>query len=302
MEKMKITAGLGALENLPVLAKAGADEVFAGFLPVNWLERFGNIMPVNRREVLFYNIQLDCMDDMKLLKIMADDLGVEVSVTFNSICYTPRQYPLLAEMMNDLAAVGLDSWIIADPALILFLNHCGIRGKIHLSGETGAFNAEAIRLFETMGITRYIFPRKVSPETMKQCVQTAPDREFEAFALNEMCHFSGACCSSVHCDELDHMCRLPYRAAGPDCKAHTAEDDAGTSGFGDGGCALCALQRLQQAGVTHLKIVGRGAHIGLLERDIRLMRRALDMGELSPELLRREILNDCCSGRCYYPL
>ena len=35
--------------------------------------------------------------------------------------------------------------------------------------------------------------------------------EYEAFALNELCHFTGAFCSSLHCDELAPACRLPYR-------------------------------------------------------------------------------------------
>ena len=36
-----------------------------------------------------------------------------------------------------------------------------------------------------------------------------PD-EYEAFILNELCHFSGAFCNSLHCDELTHLCRVPY--------------------------------------------------------------------------------------------
>ncbi|MFQ8776683.1 MAG: hypothetical protein ACLR78_03340 [Roseburia sp.] len=35
--------------------------------------------------------------------------------------------------------------------------------------------------------------------------------EFEAFALNELCQFSGAFCNSLHCDEMGHLCRVPYK-------------------------------------------------------------------------------------------
>ena len=34
--------------------------------------------------------------------------------------------------------------------------------------------------------------------------------EFEAFVLNELCQFTGAFCNSLHCDELGHLCRVPY--------------------------------------------------------------------------------------------
>lgn len=32
-----------------------------------------------------------------------------------------------------------------------------------------------------------------------------------AFALNELCQFSGAFCNSLHCDEMGHLCRVPYK-------------------------------------------------------------------------------------------
>ena len=34
--------------------------------------------------------------------------------------------------------------------------------------------------------------------------------EFEAFVLNRLCQFTGAFCNSLHCDELGHLCRVPY--------------------------------------------------------------------------------------------
>mgnify|MGYP000152237555 CR=1 FL=1 len=34
---------------------------------------------------------------------------------------------------------------------------------------------------------------------------------YEAFALNELCQFSGAFCNSLHCDEMGYLCRVPYR-------------------------------------------------------------------------------------------
>ena len=71
MHDMKITAGLGALENLPRLAAAGADEVFCGYVPVSWLEKYGNFTPLNRREVLLQGLQIDSMSDLKLLRRMA---------------------------------------------------------------------------------------------------------------------------------------------------------------------------------------------------------------------------------------
>ena len=136
---------------------------------------------------------------------------------------------------------------------------------------------------------------------MAACIRALPGMEYEAFALNEKCHYSGAYCCSLHCDELDHLCRVPYRPVGPDFNGVSPADEPDPDLFGSGGCALCALPALKRAGVTHLKVVGRGARIQHLERDIRLLRRALEMNDASPAEIRREILGGRCGQNCYYP-
>ncbi|MGN0184231.1 MAG: peptidase U32 family protein [Aristaeellaceae bacterium] len=301
MHDMKITAGLGALENLPRLAAAGADEVFCGYVPISWLEKYGNFTPLNRREVLLQGLQIDSLSDLKLLRRMADDSGVEVALTFNALYYLPEQLPLLCNLFGELKQIGLDRWILADPALMLHLKQNRIGGHIHLSGEAGCFSPDALTFFSRLGVERCIFPRKMTPEEMAACIATAPGLECEAFALNENCHFSGAHCLSLHCDELEALCRVPYRAVGPDYTAPGEPASPAEDGFGASGCSLCALPRLRRAGVTHLKVVGRGSHIDWIERDVRMLRRALDMDGTAPEELRRELLGNRCSGACYYP-
>ena len=301
MPDMKITAGLGALENLPRLAAAGADEVFCGYVPISWLEKYGNFTPLNRREVLLQGLQIDSMSDLKLLRRMAEDCGVAVALTFNALYYLPEQLPPLCNLFEELKQIGLDRWILADPALLLHLKLRGVGGQIQLSGEAGCFSPDALAFFRRLNILRCIFPRKMTPEEMAACIATAPELEYEAFVLNENCHFSGAHCLSLHCDELEALCRVPYRAVGPDCTAPYEPACAAEDGFGASGCGLCALPRLRRAGVTRLKVVGRGSHIDWIERDVRMLRRALEMGDAAPEELRRELLHDHCSGACYYP-
>ena len=301
MPDMKITAGLGALENLPRLAAAGADEVFCGYVPISWLEKYGNFTPLNRREVLLQGLQIDSMSDLKLLRRMAEDCGVAVALTFNALYYLPEQLPPLCNLFEELKQLGLDRWILADPALLLHLKLRGVGGQVQLSGEAGCFSPVVLAFFRRLGIARCIFPRKMTPEEMAACISTAPELEYEAFALNENCHFSGAHCLSLHCDALEALCRVPYRAVGPNCPESDESTSAAEDGFGASGCGLCALPRLRNAGVTHLKVVGRGSRIDWIEHDVRMLRRALEMDGASPEELRRELLGNRCSGACYYP-
>ena len=69
---------------------------------------------------------------------------------------------------------------------------------------------------------------------------------------------------------------------------------------------LCALYQLQEAGITHLKLVGRGNYTDFMEKDIRNLRRALSILEVSDsnviywQNLKEELFPYGCSENCYY--
>ena len=52
---MKITAGLGSVDDYLPYVEAGADEFFCGYVPYEWMQNGGLTYPLNRREVLYYN-------------------------------------------------------------------------------------------------------------------------------------------------------------------------------------------------------------------------------------------------------
>lgn len=324
---MKIVAGLGSIDEYETFVKAGADEFFCGYVPFSWAEKYGVIHPLNRREVLFYNVQIGSMSELQILKKMVDYYGKPVELTFNSIYYTGEQYPVIAEIIIQCMAAGFENFIIADPALMLYLRQQKINCGIHLSGETAEVNRGMLEQMLPLGIRRVIFHRKNSLEDMQSCIKEADfPHEYEAFILNELCHFSGAFCNSLHCDELTHLCRVPYELGNLHKKEETdaaqkdvAETDRiqGKEGKGlpldeDGyltgstGCGLCALYRMKQVGITHLKLVGRGNYTDFMEKDIRQLRKALDILENSDseaqyqKKMKASLFPDGCSQNCYY--
>ncbi len=324
---MKIVAGLGSIDEYETFVKAGADEFFCGYVPFSWAEKYGVIHPLNRREVLFYNVQIGSMSELQILKKMVDYYGKPVTLTFNSIYYTGEQYPVIAEIITQCMAAGFENFIIADPALMLYLRQQKINCGIHLSGETAEVNRGMLEQMLPFGIRRVIFHRKNSLEDMQSCIKEADfPHEYEAFILNELCHFSGAFCNSLHCDELTHLCRVPYELGNLHKKEETdaaqkdvAETDRiqGKEGKGlpldeDGyltgstGCGLCALYRMKQVGITHLKLVGRGNYTDFMEKDIRQLRKALDILENSDseaqyqKKMKASLFPDGCSQNCYY--
>ena len=324
---MKIVAGLGSIDEYETFVKAGADEFFCGYVPFSWAEKYGVIHPLKRREVLFYNVQIGSMSELQILKKMVDYYGKPVELTFNSIYYTGEQYPVIAEIITQCMAAGFENFIIADPALMLYLRQQKINCGIHLSGETAEVNRGMLEQMLPFGIRRVIFHRKNSLEDMQSCIKEADfPHEYEAFILNELCHFSGAFCNSLHCDELTHLCRVPYELGNLHKKEETdaaqkdvAETDRiqGKEGKGlpldeDGyltgstGCGFCALYRMKQVGITHLKLVGRGNYTDFMEKDIRQLRKALDILEKSDNELQYQremkasLFPDGCSQNCYY--
>ena len=153
------------------------------------------------------------------------------------------------------------------------------------------------------------------------------ETEFEAFILNEMCQFTGAFCNSLHCDELGHLCRIPYwlkplkesctgssfRQLRPSVPAASSQTDVPNDsdlpeGYlcGATGCGLCALYRLREIGITHLKLVGRGNYTDFMEQDIRMLRQTLAILETSTsekdfqQNMREQLFPQGCSSHCYY--
>lgn len=361
-EIMKIVAGMGCIDDYIRLVNAGADEVFCGYVPHEWNEKYGTLFPLNRREVLYYNVQIGCLEDMKILRKMVDVYKVPVTVTFNYLYYLEEQYEYIEKIMRDLIHVGFDEFIIADPALILYLEEKGISCSIHLSGECAEINRLSVEFFNQFkNITRYIFHRKNTIEDMKSCIKANKSNglkcitdvecnkkenlgrenthnkgykmQYEAFMLNELCHYTGAFCSSLHCDELSHLCKIPYHMAKiskecnhfknvdhkfrdyydeDECAEDDFEDDESENEedmyhLGSTGCGLCALKKLKEAGVTHLKVVGRGKYIDYMERDVKNLKRALKLlDDINYEdidydkKLKNTLFAGDCSGECYY--
>lgn len=320
---MKIVAGLGAIDDYIKLVKAGADEIFCGYVPFEWNEKYGNLFPLNRREVIYYNIQVGAIEDMKILKRMMDVHKVPVTITFNYLYYLEEQYEDIEKIIIDLIDIGFNEFIIADITLILYLRKKNINCKIHLSGECAEINSLAIEFLNKLNIDRYIFHRKNTLADMESCIKNnkIKNLEYEAFILNERCHYTGAFCSSVHCDEMIHLCKMPYELnkVNKDLnnfkdvderlqKLYEEDNEEYSEDYllGSTGCGICSLKKLKDIGVTHLKVVGRGNSINNMEKDIKNLRKAINMiNEVNDTIsfekkIKKDFFDKNCSGECYY--
>ena len=339
---MKITSGLGSIDDYPRYVRAGADELFCGYVPFSWSEKYGTVLPLNRREVLNYNVQIGSFSELEILANMVQKYQKPVHLAFNSLYYRPEQYEEITQIIQQCRSIGFDSYILADPALLVYLRKEKIDCEVHLSGDLGTVNSAMTEVFAKEYPKRIIFQRKNTISEMRAVIRhitaqkeaarkewTYPT-EFEAFALNELCQFSGAFCNSLHCDEMGYLCRVPYwkkpmslsesklekqEKNHPGENISISEWDSASElmnpvsedGYlcGTTGCGLCTLKQLSDAGITHLKLVGRGNYTDFMERDIRNLRRTLEILEDSSteeeyiRAMKAELFPNGCSHMCY---
>ncbi len=324
---MKITAGLGSIDDYIPYVEAGADEFFCGYVPYEWMTHGGLNYPLNRREVLYYNVQIGSESEMEILAELVRQKKKPVTITLNGLFYAPHQYPMIKSLIHRLFQMGFTSFIVGDMALLIYLKQTIMEPvELHISGELSETNHIMIDEMRLLGAKRIIFHRKVTPQEMKDCIDYQKEKypnhplEYEAFALNEMCHFTGAFCSSLHCDELAPACRLPYRLIkiGNDASVPhsiTNEEEQENEAFdesddeyllGRSGCGLCALWQLRAAGITHVKLVSRGNYTADTIEDIRRLKRAIIILEETSckddfkNQMRHELFSKGCSHNCYY--
>ena len=111
--QMKIVAGLGSIDEYIPYVKAGADEFFCGYVPYSWTEKYGTLLPLNRREVLCSNVQLGAFSELEILASMVKKYEKPVHLTFNSLYYIPEQYLEIANIIIRCMSIGFQSFIIA---------------------------------------------------------------------------------------------------------------------------------------------------------------------------------------------
>ena len=315
----KITVPVSHPEEVEMLAAGGAGEFFCGYVPAEWLERYGGAFWLNRRGPVAGNLLQ--RDDVSLLADRSHARGIPVYVTFNAPYYTPEQQDFLLPLIGRLAEEsGIDGVIVSDVGFLVSLRHALPGLAVHASSVMAAQNPGMIDFLAKLGARRVIFPRSAGLGDIAALCEAARGRlETEAFVLNEGCVFEEGYCMTTHrtagalCVQLPDV---PHRVLPltPGAASSLAGKDRGAArgmmgafrdhvwfqngcgnsvterGVPNGPCALCAVFDLARAGVTSLKIAGRSASSLRKLASVRMVRAVLDLvsGGASREEAARE--------------
>ena len=329
---MKVTAPISRIDEIPTLAAAGADELYCGVVPKEWIARF-NTGAVNRR----YFGNLGDLEELRRAVELAHHSAARLFMVLNAQSYGGGYQDALVELAGRFRDFGGDAVIVADIALIAELRERLPDLAIHVSSVAACRNSAGIGLYRELGVKRVILPRDVTLDEVGAMAQAADGVEIEVFVLNDGCVFEEGSCHSIH---------LPAKQGGPICvdnrafvyrggrggqiSARTArklrDNDADyqrwlwyrfgcgfsttAEGHPFGPCGLCAISRLEAMGVASIKIAGREGASERKLKSVEMVRAVVDRvhgGSPHQEAAAfavgiRKTEEHCRAGfMCYYP-
>lgn len=116
----KLHQALAPLMTIPVTSAPKADELFWWLRSIFLVRKYGTVLPLNRREVLNYNVQIGSFSELEFCRQYGADTKL-VHLAFNSLYYRPEQYEEITQIIQQCRSIGFDSYILADPALLVYL-------------------------------------------------------------------------------------------------------------------------------------------------------------------------------------
>lgn len=208
---MKILAPVNNPKEVDRIIGAGADEIYCGVIPSDWMSKYTNVASVNRREWVTAN--LNSFFQLKEVINIAHSSNIPVYVTLNAL-YTKSQYPLLLNQVKKFEEMKVDALIVADLGLLLTLRKEKIDLDVHISTGGTTFNSQTAKFYEQFGISRIVLPRHLKVEEAEEIVKKCPAIGFEVFILNSGCkNIDGFCTFQHGINEILHkqMWNLPKK-------------------------------------------------------------------------------------------
>lgn len=236
-------------------------------------------------------------------------------MTFNANAYSKAQLDFLFGYFERLREEGAAGVIVSVPEAVEPAADCGL--EVVASTMCGVYNDQIARALQGLGCTRVIIPRDVGLAEIEAIMQAVPTLEYEAFLMRNGCIFSDCYCLGRHFQGRNALCfdvrdvkREFFVDDVPGLERAVRENDQDYGRLHRTACGLCAIWRLERAGVSAAKIVGRSDDSACILRDIETIRRnvaiARGCADEQEFLARMDVPPEraaaCADGlSCYYP-
>ena len=270
--KKELLVPAGSLEVLKVALRYGADAVYIGGEAYGLRAKARNFT----REEMAEGIRI------------AHEAGARVYVTVNIIAHN-ADLPGIRAYLEELAGLGPDALIIADPGVFSLAKEICPGIPVHISTQANNTNTETARFWHRLGASRIVTARELSLEEIRAMRAGIPeDMEIETFVHGAMCiSYSGRCLLSSFLagrdsnrGECSHPCRWKYslvEETRPGEYMPVAENERGTFIFNS--TDLCMVDRMDDllaSGIDSFKIEGRMKNALYVATTARSYRLAID--------------------------
>jgi putative protease len=274
LQKVEITAPVGTWEALIAAIQAGADSVYFGV----------GILNMRARSSLNFTLR----DLVKISRICRKN-NVRTYLTLNIVIYD-QEIQQMKKVVNSARKNGIDAIIATDPAVICYAHSIGI--PVHISTQANISNLGAVKYWsqyaDVMVMARELSLEQIAAITraIKRKHITGPSGnlvQIEVFAHGALCMaISGKCYLS-----LDHynasanrgtcyqLCRRPYTVTDADGENELTVDNEYIMSPKDL-CTIGFLDKILEAGISVLKIEGRGRSPEYVKTVVSCYREATD--------------------------
>lgn len=272
--KIEICAPAGSYESLSAALKAGADSVYFG------------VEHLNMRSRSSANFTLR---DLRKIVRICTKAGVNSYLVLNTIVYD-AELPLVRKICNAALKAGVTAIVASDIAAIQYASSIGL--QVHMSVQANVCNVESVRFYSRFADVM-VLARELSLSAVENIVKrikkeniTGPSGKLvriEIFAHGALCvSVSGLCGmslmlynSSANRGACYQNCRRKYIVRDADTNEELMIDNKFVMSPKDI-CTLPFIDRVLDAGVSVLKLEGRGRSEDYVYTVTKVYREAVD--------------------------
>ena len=272
--KIELMAPAGSFESLQAALDNGADSVYFG------------VEQLNMRAQASINFTLD---DLPEITKRCNAQNVRTYLTLNTIVYD-HDLTIIKTLLDKAKKAGVTAVIAMDQAVIAYARSIGM--EIHISTQINITNIETLKFYamfaDTVVLSRELSlgqVKKIVEQVRKQQVKGPSGNlvEVEVFGHGALCMaVSGKCYMSLHTfnssanrGACKQNCRKPYTVIDKESGVELEIDNEYIMSPKDL-CTIDFLDELVEAGVSVLKIEGRGRAPEYVAKTVKAYREAID--------------------------
>ena len=272
---IELMAPVGSFESLMAAIQSGADSVYFGIEQLNMRANSSNNFSV---------------DDLKEIIKIAKDNNIKTYLTVNTILYD-HDLILMKRIIDTAKQSGVTAVIVSDQAAINYASQKGL--EIHISTQVNVSNVETLKFYshfaDVIVLARELSLKQVKyiTDTIKKEQIKGPSGELiriEIFAHGALCMaVSGKCYLSLHEQNSSanrgaclQTCRKPYTVIEKESGFELEVDNEYIMSAKDL-CTISFVDKILDAGVSVLKIEGRGRPPEYVKTVCEAYNKAIDM-------------------------